>query len=46
MPSEFITFIQLSTCTKNDQKNDIINFLFLDPSFMFTQMPTLTLLVS
>ena len=40
MPSETITY-PFSTYTKNDQKSDVINFLFLDPSFMFTQVPTI-----
>ena len=41
MPLETITFIAFFTCTKNDQKNDVINLRFLDPCFMFTQVPTI-----
>ena len=40
MPSETITFIAFFTCTKNDQKNDVINLRFLDPCFIFTQVPS------
>ena len=31
MPSETITFIDFFYIYKNDQKNDVINYIFLDP---------------